>query len=744
MTTFIRISLSAFLLAALLGQPPALASARVPTTSFVVNSSLDETDVLLNGVCQSPSGVCTLRAALMEANAAPGIDTINIPAGVYTLTITGANEDATLTGDLDVTEAVRINGDPTGQTIIDGGGLDRVFDVLSSASGQLLEMRDLTIRKGGGSGFAGVRLQSGTQVLIEQATITDNVGSGIRNDALLLTLNRVTVVGNSTTGLYNTGDTVNISNSTFSDNSGANGGGLYTDSGTTSLNNTTIANNIAITGGGLYRTGSASVAMQNSILADNSADTSPDCSGTLLSVSYSLIENASGCTISISNSNLLGVNPVLGPLQNNGGPTLTRALGLTSPALNAGDPGGCKDAQSVSLTTDQRGTARPQPTGGRCDMGAYEMPTVQFASANFSADENAGQGVITATLDGVSALTVTVPYTASNGTAMAGSDYLTTTSVLTFPPNTLAMTFTVLLLEDPLDEADETVALTLGSPSGAALDTPLTATLAIVDNDLPPEFYLTSEEYSVNENAGPALITATLNAESGVTVTVNYSTTNGSALAGSDYTSASGTLTFSPGLTTATFSVPIVNDDFYESDETLSLHVGQAVNALPGLPDEATLTLVNDDSPRLFLPFIGRNTFSCWAGPNEIEPNGSTAQANGPLCFDGRPYTGGDSTPENTLDWDYYTLFWPQSGQFTIHLSGAALGSGLQLQLYYQNLSTRVGYLGGPNSGQAYQMVCPGTTGGFTCTGAAGLYYILVYMPATYNGSGYTLTVTTP
>lgn len=739
MTTFIRISLSAFLLAALLGQPPALASARVPTTSFVVNSSLDEIDLLLNGVCQSVSGVCTLRAALMEANAAPGIDTINIPAGVYTLTITGANEDATLTGDLDVTEAVRINGDPTGQTIIDGGGLDRVFDVLSSASGQLLEMRDLTIRKGGGSGFAGVRLQSGTQVLIEQATITDNVGSGIRNDALLLTLNRVTVVGNSTTGLYNTGDTVNISNSTFSGNLGANGGGLYTDSGAISLNNTTIANNIAITGGGLYRTGSANVLMQNSIVAGNSADTGPDCSGILFSVTFSLIQNASSCTFGGSN-NLLGIDPLLTPLQNNGGPTLTHALGLTSPALNAGDPGGCKDAQSVSLTTDQRGTTRPQPTGGRCDMGAYEVPTVQFSSANFSADENAGQGVITATLDGVSALTVTVPYTASNGTALAGSDYVTTTSVLTFPPNTLAMTFTVPLLEDPLDEADETVALTLGSPSGAALDTPLTATLAIVDNDLPPEFYLTSDEYSVNENAGPALITATLNAESGVTVTVNYSTTNGSALAGSDYTSASGMLTFSPGLTTATFSVPIVNDDFYESDETLSLHLGQAVNALPGLPEEAILTLVNDDSPRLFLPFIGRNTFSCWAGPNEIEPNGSTAQANGPLCFDGRPYAGGDSTPFGTLDWDYYTLFWPQSGQFTVRLTGPALGLRLQVQMYYQTISSNT--LVGFSASSPYLITCP--PGNNNCTGAAGLYYILVFMPTDYNGSGYTLTVTTP
>lgn len=742
MTTFFRVSLSAMLLLALLGQTPALAYA--PRFTFPVNSTEDSVDVnLVDNICQAANGQCTLRAAVMQANASGGVDTVTFQlAGIYTLTIAPIVTDTLgLSGDLDIIEGVVINNASGGAVVIDGNDIDRVFEV--AATGVVIN--DVTIRNGGSAGLFGIRVQPGANLTLNNVAVTDNNSAGIRSDAATVTLNRVTLLRNNGSGLMATGSSaVNINNSTISGNglSGPQGGGVYVvDTGVLSLNNVTIANNTASEGGGLYRAGSANVLIQNSIIAGNTADTSgPDCSGTVFLMTFSLMQNTANCSINNSVSNLLGVNPLLGPLQDNGGLSLTHALAINSPALNAGDPSSCKDSQNNPFTIDQRGTTRPQPQGARCDMGAYEVPAVQFASANFSISEGAGMGVVTATIDGVSALTLTVPYTASNSTALAGSDYVTTTGTLTFSPNTLAVTFTVPVLEDPLDEADETVALTLGTPAGALLDTPFTATLTILDNDLPPEFYLIDEDFGVDEDAGPATITANLSAVSGLTVTVNYSTANGTALAGSDYVAASGTLTFSPGVTVATFNVPIINETFYEPDETLTLNLGNAVNALPGLPNGATLTIFNDDPPQVFLPIIGRNTFSCWAGPNEVEPNGSTAQANGPLCFDGRPYTGGDSTPLGTLDWDYYTLLWPQAGQFTVRLTGAALGPGLQVQMYYQTISSNT--LVGFSASSPYQITCPPGDG--DCTGAAGLYYILVYTPAGYNGSGYTLTVTTP
>jgi hypothetical protein len=85
------------------------------------------------------------------------------------------------------------------------------------------------------------------------------------------------------------------------------------------------------------------------------------------------VANVSGCNIvGDATGNLLGVDPLLGPLQNNGGPTLTHALLGGSPAIAAGNPGGCRDQNGNLLTTDQRGFARPAAGSPFCDIGAYE------------------------------------------------------------------------------------------------------------------------------------------------------------------------------------------------------------------------------------------------------------------------------------------------------------------------------------------------------------------------------------
>jgi CSLREA domain-containing protein len=87
--------------------------------TFTVNSTADAVDTNPgDGVCADGSGNCTLRAAIMEANALPGADTITLPAGTYILTIPGINEDAAATGDLDITADLTINGADTASTII--------------------------------------------------------------------------------------------------------------------------------------------------------------------------------------------------------------------------------------------------------------------------------------------------------------------------------------------------------------------------------------------------------------------------------------------------------------------------------------------------------------------------------------------------------------------------------------------------------------------------------------------------
>jgi hypothetical protein len=179
-------------------------------------------------------------------------------------------------------------------------------------------------------------------------------------------------------------------NSTISGNNAlGSGGGLVVGSGSSAaLFNVTITDNTAnadsdITGsGGGIRIAFGTVSFQNTIIAGNlnnagSGTIHPDCSGTFDSLDYNLIQDTTGCTINGQTAhNLTGVDPLLGPLQDNGGPTLTHALTAGSPAIDAGDSSGCEDQNGEELITDQRGFVRPVNGNASpdvvCDIGAYE------------------------------------------------------------------------------------------------------------------------------------------------------------------------------------------------------------------------------------------------------------------------------------------------------------------------------------------------------------------------------------
>jgi CSLREA domain-containing protein len=106
----------------------AAAGPAAPASSFNVNSTTDRLDISPgNGVCQDSTGHCSLRAAVMEANALAGPDTIVLPSGTFNVELPGNNEDAGLTGDLDVREDVEIIGPGASMTTIDANGIDRVL-----------------------------------------------------------------------------------------------------------------------------------------------------------------------------------------------------------------------------------------------------------------------------------------------------------------------------------------------------------------------------------------------------------------------------------------------------------------------------------------------------------------------------------------------------------------------------------------------------------------------------------------
>jgi hypothetical protein len=258
----------------------------------------------------------------------------------------------------------------------------------------------------------------------------------------------------------------------------------------------------------------------------------------------------------------------------------------------------------LTLSNPVSGTLGTPHTATLTIVDDDEPAAVQFSSAAYSVGEGAGAATVIATLSAPSWQTVTVEYATSDPStgsgqvpAEAGSDYTAISGTLTFAPGQTSRTFDVTILDDGIDEPDETINLTLSDPVSATLGTPPTATLTIVDDDEPPGVQFSSAAYSVGEGTGMATVTATLSTASAMIVTVDYATSNGTATAGDDYTAASGTLNFAPGQTSRTFDVTILDDTFDEPDETLTLALSNPSNGTPGTPHTATLTIVDDDVP---------------------------------------------------------------------------------------------------------------------------------------------------
>ena len=178
---------------------PATPTATPMPISILVNSTDDAVDANPgDGDCDDGAGNCTLRAAIMEANALAGADTITLPTGTYTISIAGAGEDIAETGDLDIADDLTISGAGADITIIDGNALDRVFHILS---GSTVDISDVTVQNGNTTVYGGGILNQGLLALTD-STVSDNsassIGGGIGNTASgTLTITNSTVSSNT-------------------------------------------------------------------------------------------------------------------------------------------------------------------------------------------------------------------------------------------------------------------------------------------------------------------------------------------------------------------------------------------------------------------------------------------------------------------------------------------------------------------------------------------------------------------
>ncbi len=205
---------------------------------------------------------------------------------------------------------------------------------------------------------------------------------------------------------------------------------------------------------------------------------------------------------------------------------------------------------------------------------------------------------VTVTRTGDAESAVSVNLATSDGTATAGSDYTALALTLDFASGETSKNVPVLITNDTTDEPDETVNLTLSNPTGgAALGSPSTATLTIMDDDAPPA--LSINDVTVTEgNAGTTTATfnVTLSPASGKTVTVNFSTADNTATSGSDYLSHSGILTFDPGQTLQTIAVSVNGDTLDEPDESFFVNLSSPSNATIA-DGQGVGTITDDDAP---------------------------------------------------------------------------------------------------------------------------------------------------
>jgi CSLREA domain-containing protein len=447
-------------------------------------------------------GQCALREAIIAANtdsafndcvAGSGADTVSFDGSlpvptVFNLTLSGINEDLSMSGDLDIVGNLTITGTGPNAIIIDGNGVDRVLDIRPGAN---VTISGVTVRNGNPVGsvegggirvlasltmsnsvvtgnMAGGIFNNGGGMVLTAVTVSNNSGRpGVQNlNQAVLTFNGGEVSGNTSGGIVNATSTASLTNLLVSSNGGsggvansggtlshltlsqstvigntavngggifnsgvgaitgiantmitnntasATGGGIY-NNGTMSINSSTLANNQANSGGGidhsgtslqitnatisgneasdngggLYNRGSATLThvtldsntangtgtggnifndealltLQNSLVAHSPADGNCFNSSGFITSSGNNLEDGNTCAF-INAGDQVNTNPLLGPLQDNGGPTLTQALLAGSPAIGQGNDSYC-------TAVDQRGFFRPA-TG--CDIGAYE------------------------------------------------------------------------------------------------------------------------------------------------------------------------------------------------------------------------------------------------------------------------------------------------------------------------------------------------------------------------------------
>ena len=502
------------------------------------------------------------------------VEATDFAAGPYTVTISAGDTTATLT--VSTIEDVIAESDET-FTLAIAGATGTVGDTSDTATGTITDddadpdvlVDDATITEGGDLVFTITLTNPSASTIAVDLTTTN--GTAVAGDDYTATTDTVTFLPGETSATFTV--------PTLEDT---------TDEPDETL--TVSASSATGTAGSIADTGTGTIVDDDDAPAVVIGDVSVIEGGDL--VFGVTLSNASSGTITVDLTTADGTAAAGDDYTSTTG-TITFAPGVTAAVFTVPTTDDAVDEPDETLTVSVTGTTGT--VGDTSDTGIGTIVDDDDAPAVVIGDVSVTEGgdlVFDVSLSGPSASTITVDLTTADGTALAGDDYSATTGTITFAPGVTAAIFTVPTTIDAVDEPDETLTVSVTGTTGTVGDASDTGTGTIVDDDDAPAVVI--GDVSVTEG-GDLVFDVTLSNASSGTITVDLATADGTAVAGDDYTATTGTITFAPGVTAATFTVPTTDDAVDEPNETLTVSVTGTTGTVGVTSDTGTGTIVDDE-----------------------------------------------------------------------------------------------------------------------------------------------------